>query len=200
MPSHWLVRLRHHNHYLDSFFQSFTTSQRLVTLVVPVVHDVTSLCRTQCVGCLRRQNTRSYSLLQLSITSQRSVALVVVFYDVTLLGQTCCSRSLPLERIWSSVVTFQHCLASFWRQTSKPHETWAPRFSTGSFQKCNLDQQPCSLCSWIPWNLSFRYIRCTGQFTPKMKVNAELRLLSSLVWIDSGVVVSQHRLESFFMK
>ena len=30
-----------------------------------------------------------------------------------------------------------------------------------------------------------------------MKANTELRLLSSLVWIDSGVVVSQHRLESF---
>ena len=37
---------------------------------------------------------------------------------------------------------------------------------------------------WIPWNLSFRYIHCTGQFTPKMKANAVPRLLSSLVWID----------------
>ena len=53
---------------------------------------------------------------------------------------------------------------------------------------------------WIPWNWSFHYIHCTGQFTPRMKANAELHLLSSLVWIDSGVVVSQHRLESFFMK
>ena len=53
--------------------------------------------------------------------------------------------------------------------------------------------------SWIPWNLSFRYIRCTGQFTPKMKANTEPRLLSSLVGIDSSAVVSQHRLESFFM-
>ena len=53
---------------------------------------------------------------------------------------------------------------------------------------------------WIPWNLSFRYIHCTGQFTPKMKANAEPRLLSSLVWIDSGVEVSQHCLESLFMK
>ena len=43
---------------------------------------------------------------------------------------------------------------------------------------------------WIPWNLSFHYIDCTGQFTPKMKANVESRLLSSLVWIDSGVVVS----------
>ena len=49
--------------------------------------------------------------------------------------------------------------------------------------------------SWIPWNLSFRYIHCTGQFTPKMKANAVPRLLSSLVGIDSGVAVSQHRLE-----
>ena len=52
--------------------------------------------------------------------------------------------------------------------------------------------------SWIPWNSSFRCIDCTGQFTPKMEANTEPRLLSSLVWIDSGVVVSQHRLESFF--
>ena len=52
--------------------------------------------------------------------------------------------------------------------------------------------------SWIPWNLSFRYIlfhekkatndavtpQCRSQFTPKMKANAVPRLLSSLVWID----------------
>ena len=43
---------------------------------------------------------------------------------------------------------------------------------------------PCLLMSWIPWNLSFRYIHCTGQFTPKMKANAVLHLLLSLVWID----------------
>ena len=42
--------------------------------------------------------------------------------------------------------------------------------------------------------------QCQSQFTPKMKANVEPRLLSSLVWIDSGIVVSQHRLESFFMK
>ena len=54
--------------------------------------------------------------------------------------------------------------------------------------------------SWILWNLSFRYINSNGQFTPKMKANAEPRLLSSLVWIDSGIVVSQHRSESLFMK
>ena len=48
--------------------------------------------------------------------------------------------------------------------------------------------------AWIPWNLSFHYIHCTGQFTPKMKANAEPHLLSSLVWIDSGVVVPQHHL------
>ena len=53
--------------------------------------------------------------------------------------------------------------------------------------------------SWIPWNLSFRYVsfhekkktpnnvvtpQTHSQFTPKMKVNAVLHLLSSLVWID----------------
>ena len=57
-----------------------------------------------------------------------------------------------------------------------------------------------SILGWIPWNLSFSDIHCTGQFTPKMKANAEPYLLSSLVGIDSGVVVSQHRLESFFTK
>ena len=31
-----------------------------------------------------------------------------------------------------------------------------------------------------------------NQFTPKMKANAKPRLLSSSVWIDSGVVASQH--------
>ena len=40
-------------------------------------------------------------------------------------------------------------------------------------QECNLGE--------YGGNLSFRYIDCTGQFTPKMKANAEPRLLSSLV-------------------
>ena len=43
----------------------------------------------------------------------------------------------------------------------------------------------------LNWALSFLKINAlkfvTGQFTPKMKANAEPRLLSSLVWIDSGV-------------
>ena len=52
--------------------------------------------------------------------------------------------------------------------------------------------------SWIPWNLSFRYIlfhekitpddaarpQLQSQLTPKMKANAVLHLLSSSVWID----------------
>ena len=81
------------------------------------------------------------------------------------------------------------------------------------------------ITSWNPRNLSFRHVlfhewthflilagsafyqiwlgqltdctHCTGQFTPKMKANAKPRLLSSLVWIDSGVVVSQHCLALF---
>ena len=64
-----------------------------------------------------------------------------------------------------------------------------------SHWKCFMQQ-----CTWIPWNLSFRYIHCTGQFTPKIKANTVPRLLSSLVWIDSDVVLSQHRLESFVME
>ena len=42
--------------------------------------------------------------------------------------------------------------------------------------------------------------QCRSQFTPKMKANAVPRLLSSLVWIDSGIVVSLYRSESFFMR
>ena len=34
------------------------------------------------------------------------------------------------------------------------------------------------------WNLSFRCIHCSCQFTPKLKANAVPCLLSSLVWID----------------
>ena len=62
---------------------------------------------------------------------------------------------------------------------------WKPQVALQSF-------------TWIPWNLSFRYIlfdekktpndavtpQCQSQFTPKMKANAVPRLLSSLVWID----------------
>ena len=49
---------------------------------------------------------------------------------------------------------------------------------------------PSSVCNttnglpWTPRNLSFRYIHCTGQFTPKMKANMISYLLSSLVWIN----------------
>ena len=57
-----------------------------------------------------------------------------------------------------------------------------------------------SIYAWIPRNLSFRYINCTGQFTPNMKATAEPRLLSSLLWIDPGIKVSQHCLESVNMK
>ena len=66
--------------------------------------------------------------------------------------------------------------------------------SWNSWNVQHLLDSPLSI-TWIPWNLSFRYIHCTGQFTPKMKANAEPPLLSSLVWVASGVVVSQHRLE-----
>ena len=67
--------------------------------------------------------------------------------------------------------------------------------------------------SWIPRNLSFRYILFHEIRLQRMlwhhnaRVNLHQRwkqmqfhlcLLSSLVWIDSGVVVSQHRLEYFF--
>ena len=69
-------------------------------------------------------------------------------------------------------------------------------------QTTKLDTQTTKLdntyISWIPWKLSFRYVvfhekrtpndavtpQHQSQFTPKMKANAVLRLLSSLVWID----------------
>ena len=83
------------------------------------------------------------------------------------------------------------CLFHSLSPKKMPHMLWCHK------SLIVLLSQPMSITR-IPWNLSFRYIHCTGQFTPKMKANAEPRLLSSLVWIDSGVVVSQHRLESFF--
>ena len=39
---------------------------------------------------------------------------------------------------------------------------------------------------------------CTDQFTLKMKANAVSRLLSALMWIESGIVASHHSLVSFF--
>ena len=78
---------------------------------------------------------------------------------------------------------------------------WTPVASIDHHCSCNIHISWFFLWHlWIPWNLSFRYIHCTGQFTPKMKANAKTHLLSSLVWIDSGIVVSQHRLESFYVK
>ena len=50
------------------------------------------------------------------------------------------------------------------------------------------------IITWIPWNLSIRYITLNWSIYTK----DDPGLLSSLMWIDSGIVVSQHRLESFF--
>ena len=71
-------------------------------------------------------------------------------------------------------------------------------FDNGSCKRKKKQRKKATYKTWIPRNLSFRYIYCTGQFTLKMKENAEHYLFSSLVWIDSGVVVSQHRLGFFF--
>ena len=101
---------------------------------------------------------------------------------------------LLLERCWSfkkSLLRLYLCVS---RHVVTPQVNVIYRGSW--WKRINTFQS----LAWIPWNLSFRYIHCTGQFTPKMKANAEPRLISSLVWIDSGVVVSQHPLESFFMK
>ena len=49
---------------------------------------------------------------------------------------------------------------------------------------------------FISWKKTSVTPQCQCQFTSKMKANAVPRLLSSLMWIDSGVVVSEHRLES----
>ena len=85
------------------------------------------------------------------------------------------------------------------RQTNKrilrdPGPYWVP----DPFMESCLCTKLMKLILWIPWNLSFRYIHSTCQFTPKMKANAEPSLLSSLVWIDSGVMASQHCLASFW--
>ena len=69
---------------------------------------------------------------------------------------------------------------------------------------CNMNSMklviPLHLISWKKTLNDAVTPQRQSQFTPKMKANAVPRLLSSLVWIDSGVVVSQHRLESSFMK
>ena len=91
--------------------------------------------------------------------------------------------------IWYQCKNYTLChgliTASIFQATQNSWTAWGP-------------PTPFVILSWIPWKSSFRYVHCTGQFTPKMKANAEPRLLSSLVRIDSSVVVSQHRLESFF--
>ena len=86
-----------------------------------------------------------------------------------------------------------------WQELRLQTKVWRSSVSLCSEYWQTLSAEK-SIYLWIPWNLSFRYIHCTGQFTPKMKANAEPRLLSSLVWIDSGIEVSQHRLECFFPK
>ena len=52
-------------------------------------------------------------------------------------------------------------------------------------------------CSWNAWNFVIPSRSIFGTTSVKMTAKAEQCLLSSLVWFDSGVVVSQHRLESF---
>ena len=88
-------------------------------------------------------------------------------------------------------------LETFIWQRSWPVAGW-PQYK---YLMTNMKHQPqFHQQSMNSMKLSFRYIHCTSQFTPKMKANAEACLLSSLVWTDSGIVVSQHCLESFVMK
>ena len=86
---------------------------------------------------------------------------------------------------------FQRDLSSIILQV----DIWSCIFFHISCSMSHFGEGCCFSFSWIPWNLPFLYIHCTGQFTPKMKANAEPRLLSSLMWIDSGIVLSQHCLE-----
>ena len=89
-------------------------------------------------------------------------------------------------------------IASFTSGVEQGQGKICKHFDTMPPEICRVKCACDTMNEFIPWNLSFHYIDCTGQFTPKMKANAEPHLLSSLVWIDSGVVVSQHRLESLF--
>ena len=96
-------------------------------------------------------------------------------------------------------LAYQQCVVGKWNL--KPGGLFGP-----------LRQPRLCAGSWIPWKSSFPYIlfhkrrlqtmlwliQRQSQFTPKMKENAIPRLLSSLVWIDSGTAGSQHRLEYFF--
>ena len=67
-----------------------------------------------------------------------------------------------------------------WRHVKRVKQASSPRWSFVERKR-----------KWSPRNLSFQ-----SQFTPKMKAKAISRLLSSLVWIDSGVVASLHCLAS----
>ena len=42
------------------------------------------------------------------------------------------------------------------------------------------------IMSWMPWNLSFRYIHCFGQFTPKMKANGMTSFMECMLFYLSG--------------
>ena len=76
-------------------------------------------------------------------------------------------------------------------------------FTTVSHRAVHEFHETCHSVTFYSWKNSFSDISrkcilpnkvgavtdctdCNGQFTPKMKANAKPRLLSSLVWIDSG--------------
>ena len=85
---------------------------------------------------------------------------------------------------------------------SKFFEAPSP-ISNGSPQVHNMNSMkrviPLHFISWERTPNDAATPQCQSQFTPKMKANAESRLLS-FWWIDCGIVVSQHPLESFLMK
>ena len=80
-----------------------------------------------------------------------------------------CRYSDPMQNSGLLQLSSWLCLARLAVQESTPWLwiLWSP-FSLGI-----LWPFPRYIISWFPWNLSFLYIHCTGQFTPKMKANAK---------------------------
>ena len=104
-------------------------------------------------------------------------------------GGTCCKviccSSVKTQQLTQTVITH---LAPYWPQQAAVYK---------NSMKLVI---PLHFISWKKTPNDAVTPQGQGQFTPKIKANAEPRLLSSLVWIDSGIVVSRHRVESFCMK
>ena len=72
---------------------------------------------------------------------------------------------------WVKTQYFCHLFAD--RRTWKLNETYTFSLTNHWLQLLMGHHERIQQKTWIPWNLSFCYTDCNGQFTPKMKANAE---------------------------